>query len=141
MKKFWKQFFMRGIIAGGGGPVVLAIVYLCLGLSGVVQTLDVFQVVLGVLSSFLIAFVAAGITAVYQIEKLPLVWASLIQCAVLYIDYLGIYLLNGWLADGIVSILVFTAIFVVGFAIIWLVVYLSIKYHANKLNQKLNTKQ
>lgn len=141
MKKFWKQFFMRGIVAGGGGPVVLAIVYLCLGLSGVVQTLDVFQVVLGILSSFLIAFVAAGITAVYQIEKLPLVWATLIQCAVLYIDYLGIYLLNGWLADGIVPFLVFTAIFVVGFAIIWLVVYLSIKYNANKLNQKLNTKQ
>lgn len=141
MKKFWKQFFMRGIVAGGGGPVVLAIVYLCLGLSGVVQTLDVFQVVLGVLSSFLIAFVAAGITAVYQIEKLPLVWATLIQCAVLYIDYLCIYLLNGWLADGIVPFLVFTAIFVVGFAIIWLVVYLSIKYNANKLNQKLNTKQ
>ena len=132
---------MRGIVAGGGGPVVLAIVYLCLGLSGVVQTLDVFQVVLGVLSSFLIAFVAAGITAVYQIEKLPLVWAALIQCAVLYIDYLGIYLLNGWLADGIVPFLVFTAIFVVAFAIIWLVVYLSIKYNANKLNQKLNTKQ
>ena len=141
MKKFWKQFFMRGIVAGGGGPVVLAIIFLCLGLSGMVQTLDVFQVVLGIVSSFVMAFVAAGISAVYQIEKLPLVWATLIQGGVLYIDYLGIYLLNGWLADGIVPFLVFTAIFVVGFAIIWLVVYLSIKYNANKLNQKLNTKQ
>ena len=141
MKKFWKQFFMRGIVAGGGGPVVLAIIFLCLGLSGVVQTLDVFQVVLGIVSSFVMAFVAAGISAVYQIEKLPLVWATLIQGGVLYIDYLGIYLLNGWIADGIVPFLVFTAIFVIGFAIIWLVVYLSIKYNANKLNQKLNTKQ
>ena len=141
MKKFWESFFMRGVVAGGGGPIVLAIIYLCLGLSGVVQTLDVFQVVLGIVSSFVMAFVAAGISAVYQIEKLPLVWATLIQGGVLYIDYLGIYLLNGWLADGIVPFLVFTAIFVVGFAIIWLVVYLSIKYNANKLNQKLNTKQ
>ena len=141
MKKFWESFFMRGVVAGWCGPIVLAIIYLCLGLSGVVQTLDVFQVVLGIVSSFVMAFVAAGISAVYQIEKLPLVWATLIQGGVLYIDYLGVYLLNGWLADGIVPILIFTAIFIVGFVAIWLIVYFATKCATNKLNKKLHTQE
>ena len=141
MKKFWESFFMRGVVAGWGGPIVLAIIYLCLGLSGVVQTLDVFQVVLGIVSSFVMAFVAAGISAVYQIEKLPLVWATLIQGGVLYIDYLGVYLLNGWLAEGIVPILIFTAIFIVGFVAIWLIVYFATKCATNKLNKRLHTQE
>ena len=135
MKKFWEIFFMRGVVAGWGGPIVLAIIYLCLGLSGVVQTLDVFQVVLGIVSSFVMAFVAAGISAVYQI------WATLIQGGVLYIDYLGVYLLNGWLADGIVPILIFTAIFIVGFVAIWLIVYFATKCATNKLNKRLHTQE
>lgn len=139
MKKFWKEFCLRGLTAAWGGPIILAIVYWILGLTGVVVTLDVNQVVLGVVTSSIMSFVAAGITAVYQVEKLPLMHAIVLHGGVLYLDYLGIYLLNGWLADGIVPFLVFTAIFVVGYAIVWLIVASVIKHHANKLNQKLNT--
>lgn len=138
MKQFWKNFFMRGLVAAWGGPIILAIVYFILGLTGVVTTLDVYQVVLGVVSSAVMAFIAAGITSVYQVEKLPLMHAIVLHGVVLYIDYLAIYLLNGWLADGIVPLLVFTAIFVVGYAIVWLIVSSIIKHHANKLNQKFS---
>ena len=138
MKKFLKEFFKRGLLACGGGPIILAIVYFCLGKSGVVLQLDVDQVVLGIVSSAVMAFVAAGISAIYQVERLPLMFATIIQAVVLYIDYLGIYLLNGWLANGIVPLLVFTAIFVVGFAAIWISVVLITKHHAKKLNQKLS---
>ncbi|MBQ8434363.1 MAG: DUF3021 domain-containing protein [Clostridia bacterium] len=141
MKKFFKEFCLRGMTAAWGGPIILAIIYGILGLTGVVVTLDVNQVVLGVVTSTLMAFVAAGITAVYQVEKLPLMHAIVLNGVVLYIDYLGIYLLNGWLADGIGPLLIFTAIFVVGYAIVWLIVASIIKHNANKLNQKLNTKQ
>ena len=141
MKKFFKEFCLRGMTAAWGGPIILAIIYGILGLTGVVVTLDVNQVVLGVVTSTLMAFVAAGITAVYQVEKLPLMHAIVLHGVVLYIDYLGIYLLNGWLADGIGPLLIFTAIFVVGYAIVWLIVASIIKHNTNKLNQKLNTKQ
>lgn len=39
----------------------------------------------------------AGVSIVYQIENLPKAFAGLLQAAVLYIDYLGFYLLNGWI--------------------------------------------
>ena len=139
MKKFWKEFFQRGMVAAWGGPIILAIVYWILGLTDVVKTLDVNQVVLGVVTSTIMAFVAAGITAVYQVEKLPLMHAIVLHGLVLYIDYLGLYLLNGWLANGIVPFLVFTAIFVVGYAIVWLIVTFVIKRNANQLNQKLKS--
>ena len=139
MKKFWKEFFQRGMVAAWGGPIILAIVYWILGLTEVVATLDVNQVVLGVVTSTIMAFVAAGITAVYQVEKLPLMHAIVLHGLVLYIDYLGLYLLNGWLANGIVPFLVFTAIFVVGYAIVWLIVAFVIKRNADQLNQKINT--
>ena len=139
MKQFWKNFFMRGLVAAWGGPIILAIVYFILGLTGVVTTLDVYQVALGVVSSAVMAFVAAGITAVYQVERLPLMHAIVLHGGVLYLDYLGIYLLNGWLTNGIVPFLVFTAIFVVGFAIIWLIIACIIKRNTNQLNKKINT--
>ena len=34
MKKFWKEFFLRGLLAASGGPVVLAIIYGILGATG-----------------------------------------------------------------------------------------------------------
>ena len=37
------------------------------------------EVVIGIITSFVLAFVAGGIQTVYQIEKLPLVWAILIH--------------------------------------------------------------
>lgn len=66
----------------------------------------------------------AGVSIVYQIENLPKAFAGLLQAAVLYIDYLGFYLLNGWIPLN--QIWFFTVIFVVGFAAIWFSIYIPI---------------
>ena len=138
MKKHVKDFCKRGLIAAWSGPVIMAIVWLCLKASGVVETLTVDQVVLGIISTTVMAFVAAGISIVYQIETLPKSIAGLIQMAVLYIDYMGIYLLNGWLpAERIGG---FTLIFIASFIVIWLIIYLTIRMKVNRINQKMQAK-
>ena len=135
MKKHVKNFCKRGLIAAWGGPVIMAIIWLCLKAAGVMETLTVDQVVLGMISTTVMAFIAAGISIVYQIETLPKSMAALIQMAVLYIDYMGIYLLNGWLP--VERIGTFTLIFIAAFAVIWLIIYLSIRMKVNRINQKM----
>lgn len=137
MKKFIPEFLKRGLMASVGGPIVLAIVYYILGVTNTVQTLTPQTVALGVLTVSLLAFIAGGITAVYQIEQLPLFAAILIHGIALYLDYFLIYLLNGWLKSQWYAIAIFTGAFVVGYAVIWLIIYSTIKTSADKLNRKL----
>ena len=79
--------------------------------------------------------------AIYQIERLPLMPAILIHGSVLYISYLAAYLFNGWLEWGTAPILIFTGIFVLGYLVIWAVIYSIIKRNTNKINQLLKLKQ
>lgn len=138
MKKSLIAFLKRGLMFSVGGPVVLAVVYGILGATGAVPTLGSLEACRGILTVSLMAFIAAGITVVYDNEKLPLFWAILLHGTALYLDYILVYLLNGWLASGPVPILVFTAIFIAGFAIVWLLIYFFTKRSANQLNRKLN---
>ena len=140
MKKHIVQFLKRGLMAAAGGPVVLAIVYGILGAVGVIETLTPEAVCTGILTVTLMAFIAAGITVVYEIEKLPLFSAILLHGVALYADYILIYLLNGWLKSQLVPIAIFTGIFIVGFALIWLIIYRVTKSTADSLSQKLKEK-
>ena len=135
--KTLKAFVLRGFTAAWGGPVILAIVYLILQRVGVVDTLTVPEVVKAILSMTVMAFIAAGISVVYQIEKLPLLIATVIQMVVLYVDYLLFYMMNGWVpAKGIG---LFTVIFIAGFIIIWLIVYYcAVRPSVKKLNERIN---
>jgi cytochrome c oxidase assembly factor CtaG len=63
--------------------------------------------------------------------------AILIHGGILYISYLGTYLLNGWLEWGGIPILVFTGIFVVGYLVIWAVIYSIIKKNTDRINEVL----
>ena len=119
MKKFVLEFLRRGLIAAGIGPIVLAFVYLILQQASAIETLSVNQVCIGIFSITALAFIAGGMNAIYQIERLPLMVAILIHGGILYISYLVTYLLNDWLAFGVMPIVVFTAIFVVGYIVIW----------------------
>ena len=130
MKKFWSDFFLRGLMAAAGGPIVLAIIYGILGKTGVVTALSPDEVCMGILTVTLLALVVAGMTAIYQVEQLPLISAILIHGGVLYITYILIYLLNGWLVSQLIPILVFTGIFIAGYAVIWTCIYL---YHKKKI--------
>lgn len=137
MKEFSKYFCLRGLIGMGFGPIVMVIIYGILGLCGVVQTLSVTEVVRGVLSVSLLAFTVAGMGAIYSVERISLGFAGLLHALVLYLDYAAVYLINGWLADGLVPFLIFTACFFVGFSLIWLVVYLVTKGKTDQLNKRL----
>jgi hypothetical protein len=141
MKRFVLDFFRRGLMACGFGPLVLAVVYGILQRCGVVETLTVHQVCVGILSLAVLAFVAGGMNAIYPIERLPLMVAILIHGAVLYLSYLGTYLLNGWLVWGALPILIFTGIFAVGYLVIWVVIYCVIKRNTEKINAALRQKQ
>ena len=137
MKKTVLDFIRRGLVACGFGPIVLAVFYLILQRHAGVETLTVSQVCRGIFSLYALAFVAGGMNAVYQIERVPLMAAILIHGGVLYISYLGAYLLNGWLEWGKMPVLVFTAIFVVGYLVIWAIIYSVIKKKTAKLNDAL----
>ena len=141
MKKTVKEFLRRGIAACGLGPIVLAILYLILQYNGVVESLTVNEVCVGILSLSALAFIAGGMNVIYQIERLPLMVAILIHGGVLYVSYLTTYLLNDWLDWGTAPVLVFTGIFVIGYLLIWAVIYSIIKRNTEKLNIILKQKQ
>ena len=134
MKKFWKEFLLRGLICAAGGPLVLAIIYGILGATGTVESVSPNEVCTGILTITLLAFIAAGMTAIYQMEHLPLPMMILLHGGALYIAYILTYLINGWLQKDLVPILVFTGIFLVGYALIWLIIFCVEKAKAEKIN-------
>lgn len=141
MKKFILDFLRKGLVACGLGPIVLAVLYLILQQSAAIETLTVNQVCIGIFSLTALAFIAGGMNAIYQIERLPLMVAVLIHGVVLYVSYLGTYLLNQWLDWGATPILVFSGIFVVGYLTIWAIIYSIIKRNTEKLNEILKKRQ
>ena len=141
MKKIISDFIRRGLTACGFGPLILAILYLILKHTESIETLTVNQVCLGIFSLSALAFIAGGLNILYQIERLPLMVAILIHGSVLYISYLCTYLLNGWLEWGTAPIIVFSAIFVIGYLAIWAAIYFIIKRNTRRLNEALKQKQ
>ena len=137
MKKHVLEFLRRGIVACGLGPLVLAVFYLILQHRADVNMLTVDQVCLGIFSLSALAFVAGGMNFIYQIECVPLMVAILIHGGVLFISYLATYLVNGWLQWGVTPILVFSGIFVLGYLVIWGIIYSIIKRRTDSINEKL----
>lgn len=136
MRKFWSEFLHRGLLVGAFGPVVLAVVYGILGAAGVVESLTPGQVCRAILSVTLLAFVAAGITGIYTVERLPLISAILIHAGVLYLDYLMVYLVNGWLRDWS-AFGIFTGCFFVGYALIWMGIWFYTRAKTERLNRRI----
>ena len=141
MKKNIMEFLRRGSAACGLGPMILALLYWIMHQRGVLQTLTVHEVCTGILSLSVLAFIAGGMNIVYQIERLPLMTAILIHGCVLYGSYLLTYLVNGWLERSILPILVFSAIFVMGYLVIWAIIYAIIRKKTRQLNESLKKKQ
>lgn len=109
--------------------------------NGTVESLTLNDVCVGIFSLSALAFIAGGMNVVYQIERLPLMGAISIHGGVLYVSYLATYLLNDWLDWGTAPVLVFTGIFVVGYLLIWAVIYSIIKRNTDKINEVLKKKQ
>ena len=138
MRKYVVEFLKRGMSFCFGGPLVLAIVYGILGLVGAVESFTVGEVVTGIFSSTLLAFIAAGVTVIYTIDKLSPFSAALIHGAVLYLDYILLYLFNGWLQSSLKPIMIFTICFVLGYLIIWAIVFVATRKCTKRLNESLS---
>ena len=141
MKRTVLEFIRRGMMVCGFGPMVLAVLYLILHHRAGLDTLPVGQVCIGIFSLSALAFVAGGMNVIYLIERLPLMVAILIHGCVLYVTYLGTYLLNDWLEWGTAPILVFSGIFVIGYLAIWAIIYSIVRRNTKRLNEMLRQKQ
>ena len=141
MRKNVLEFFRRGCMACGLGPVVLAVVYLALQKQGLVELLTVREVCAGIFSLTALAFLCGGMGVIYASERLPLMAAILIHGGVLFVGYLITYRVNGWLEEGTEPVFVFTWIFVIGYLLIWAGIYLVTRMRTTKVNETLKQKQ
>jgi hypothetical protein len=132
-----REFFRRGLMFGGFGPMILGIIYLILHLTLDDFPLDGSVVFLGIISTYLLAFVHAGASVFNQIEHWPVAKSTFFHFLTLYIAYLGCYLLNSWIPFEWIALLIFTLIFVVGYLVVWLTVVLSARGISRRLNDRL----
>ena len=137
MKGYVKSFFIRGLIFSGFGPVILAIIYLCLEFSLDGFSLTGSEVFWGIISVYLLAFVQAGASVFNQVEHWPVAKSTLIHFSVLYAVYIVCYLVNSWIPFNINIVLIFTGIFVLVYLSVWLTVYMIIRKCSKELNKKL----
>ena len=132
-----RDFFFRGLMFGGFGPVIAGIVYLILHLTLEDLTLTGLQVFTVIVSTYLLAFVHAGASVFNQIESWPLAKSTLCHFGLLYVAYILCYVINSWIPFEPLVLGIFTAIFAVGYAVIWLAVYVSIRVTVKRLNRSL----
>lgn len=137
MNKYVKSYLHRGMLFGGFGPIVVAIVYLILSFAIEDFILGGREVFLGIVSIYILAFVHAGASVFNQIEHWSVPKSLLFHFGTLYIAYTVCYLINSWIPFNIVVFAVYTAIFVIVYLVIWLAVFISIKLLSKKINKRL----
>lgn len=140
MNKYVKEFLHRGLIFGGFGPIVVGIVFVILQYTVEGFSLSGMQVLLAVVSTYLLAFIQAGATVFNQIEHWSTVKSILCHFGSLYVAYSVCYIANSWIPFEPMVLVIFTAIFVVSFFVLWTVVYLSVRAATKKFNKTLQLK-
>lgn len=137
MNKYLKEFLHRGLIFGGFGPIVLGIIFFILSKTIDDFSLDGSEVLLGIISTYLLAFVQAGVSVFNQVEHWSVPKSLLCHFGSLYAVYVFFYVVNSWIPFEWGVIGIFTAIFVVTYFIIWFTVYFIVKSTKKKLNYAL----
>ncbi|MBQ3135838.1 MAG: DUF3021 domain-containing protein [Oscillospiraceae bacterium] len=132
MNQYVKEFLHRGLIFGGFGPIILGII--CAVAEPV---LTGGELLLGIVSIYLLAFLQAGASVFNQIEGWSIPKSMLCHFAVLYAAYVGCYLVNRWIPFDWRVVVLFTAIFVVVYLAVWLTVFVCVKLTSRKLNAKI----
>ena len=72
MNKYLKAFLHRGLIFGGFGPIVMAIIYLILSFSIDGFLVGGVELFTAAISTYVLAFVHAGASVFNQIESWPI---------------------------------------------------------------------
>ena len=122
---------------GGFGPIIVGIVFLVLDLTLEDFRLGGAEVLLAIVSTYLLAFVQAGASVFNQIEHWSLAKSLLFHFLTIYLAYSLCYIVNSWIPFEPMVILIFTVIFIVAYFIIWFTVYFSTKAIEKRLNKKL----
>ena len=135
MNQYVKNYLFRGLMFGGFGPMVAGIVLWIVQLTGVEVVLTGGEVLLAVVSTYILAFVQAGSSVFNQIEGWPIAKSMGVHFLSLYVVYVACYLLNAWIPFAWEVIAIFTAIFIAVYLVIWITVYLIIKKTSKKLNK------
>lgn len=141
MKKYLKSFFHRGLIFGGFGPIIVAIIFFILSYTVEDFSLSGREAFLAVISTYLLAFLHAGASIFNQMEELSLAKATLLHFLTLYLAYTVCYLVNSWLEFKLTVLLIYTAIFVVGYIAVWLTVMIALGITRKKMNEGLEKKR
>ena len=137
MNTYVKEFFKRGLIFGGFGPVVMGIVYLILGIVLENVSLGGKDIFIAIISTYLLAFVHAGVSVFNQIDHWSVPKSLLFHFLALYIVYTGCYLINAWIPFNPAILGIYTAIFVGVYFVIWTSVLVCIKLTEKRLNERL----
>ncbi len=137
MNKYVKEFFHRGLMFGGFGPIILGVIYWIIHAKGEELNLSGFEVFLGIVSIYLLAFVQAGATVFNQIEHWPITKSLLCHFSTLFVAYSLCYLGNTWIPFEPGVIAIFFAIFVAVYFVVWITVYFSVKAASKKFNKKI----
>lgn len=137
MNKYVKSYLLRGLIFGGFGPIVTGIVLWIIQRSGTEIVLSADELLLTIVSTYLLAFIHAGSSVFHQIEEWPLAKSMICQLFSLYVAYTSCYLVNQWLPFDWKILAVFTGLFVFGYLTIWLSVCFIARSVSKRLNQRI----
>ena len=138
MNVYFKKFLLRGLVFGGFGPIILGIIYAILQSTVNGFSLTGGEVLLGIVSTYILAFAQAGASVFNQIEEWPIAKSLLCHFSLIYVAYSLCYILNTWIPFVPEVLVIFTAIFIVAYFVIWFTVYLCVKAASKKINAKLN---
>ena len=136
MNKYLKEFFHRGLMFAGFGPVILGIIFAIIETTQEGFSLCGYEVLIAIASTYLLAFVQAGASVFNQIESWPIAKSLFCHFGSIYLAYVLCYIVNTWIPFEIMAVVIFTAIFLVVYAVIWLTVYFIVKASEKKLNAK-----
>ena len=138
MNKHVKEFLLRGLIFGGFGPILTAIVFFILQLclkDGVV--VNGFDLSMAIFSTYVIAFVHAGTSVFHQIDSWSPLKSASMQLFCLYAAYTIAYVVNSWIPFQLTVLLIYTVGFVAVYGAIWAIVYFVAKRTSDKMNSKI----
>ena len=138
MNKYLKSFLHRGLVFGGFGPIVAGVVFLCLELSLPEFSIGGGEVLIAIISTYLLAFVQAGASVFNQVETWSTAKSLLCHLSTIYAAYVITYLVNFWIPFEPMVILIFTLVFAAAYFVIWLSVYFSVKAFERRVNARLD---
>ena len=122
---------------GGLGPMVAGIVFAILGATIKDFHIDGWQILMAIVSTYLLEFVQAGASVFNQIDNWGIAKSLACHFGSIYAVYMLTYVVNSWIPFEPMVVVIFTALFAVTYAVIWLTVFLVTRKTEKKLNKKV----